>query len=98
MHDSKDESLIEVTVADTGIGMTQEELQRIFVPFNTTDNRVSRSLNPRGHGVGLSICKQICRNLGGDITVKSQPNVGSTFKMTMKVYSVNKLVNRSKNS
>ena len=71
MHDSKDESLLEVTVADTGIGMTPEELQRIFVPFNTTENRVSQSMNPRGHGVGLSICKQICKNLGGDITVKS---------------------------
>ena len=66
---NNNEGFLEVTVTDAGIGMTKEELKHIFDPFNNTDNVLSQSLNPRGHGIGLSICKNICQNLGGDITV-----------------------------
>ena len=43
----------------------------------------NRDMNPNGHGLGLSICKNICRKLGGDITVSSQP--GQTTDFTFKV-------------
>ena len=55
-------------------------------------------MNPLGHGVGLSICKQICRNLGGDITAKSRVNEGSTFTLTMNAIGVNKIISAPKTS
>ena len=53
----------------------------------------SRKMNPYGNGIGLSICKQICEGLGGNIKAKSQRSGGCTFKFTMKVYKASNLVN-----
>ena len=52
-------------------------------------------MNPKGNGLGLSICKQICTNLGGEITVRSVYGVGSSFTFTMKVLTV--MTNLSRN-
>ena len=75
---------MEVSVEDQGVGMTREEVHNIFTPFH-------KSLNQRrimGNGVGLSICKQICQKLDGDITAKSVQTKGSTFTFTMRVFLV----------
>ena len=69
--------------------MAEEELQRVFEPFTKTINIESQKLNRHGNGVGLSICKQICESLDGDISVKSEEGVGSTFTFVMKVYKSN---------
>ena len=81
--------MLQVTVADQGIGMSEEEQQRVFEPFTKTINIESQKLNRHGNGVGLSICKQICESLDGDISVKSKEGVGSTFTFVMKVYKSN---------
>ena len=66
--------------------MTKEEVKQVFEPFTSDKSELSRSMNPMSNGVGLSICKQICENLGGDLTVTSQLEVGSTFKFSIKVF------------
>ena len=58
------------------------------MPFNKITNRPDKSKSPMGNGVGLSICKQICLKLEGDITVHSVPEVGSTFTFQMITFPV----------
>ena len=61
--------LIQITVLDHGIGISEEDLPHIFTPFYRTKEPKSRRMNSRGHGLGLYICKQICESLGGSFTV-----------------------------
>ena len=61
-------------------------MENIFKPFYRTKNIRSRYLNESGNGVGLSICRKICRCLGGDMTVRSKEGKGSTFSFTMDAY------------
>lgn len=70
-------SFIEIAVTDQGIGMTKEEVERVFERFYRTDQARSRSTG--GTGLGLSIVKHIVSNHGGDIRVWSSPGKGSTF-------------------
>lgn len=70
-------SFIEIAVTDQGIGMTKEEVERVFERFYRTDQARSRSTG--GTGLGLSIVKHIVANHGGDIRVWSSPGKGSTF-------------------
>ena len=72
-------SQINVKVIDQGIGIEPENLKRIFSPFHKSATR-SQIL---GNGVGLSICKKICEQFGGHISVESLKDVGSTFTFTM---------------
>ncbi|TAK10908.1 MAG: response regulator [Anaerolineae bacterium] len=64
-------------VVDTGIGMTQEQVDRLFQAFQQGDSSTTR--NYGGTGLGLAICRHYCRMLGGDIEVHSTKDVGSTF-------------------
>ncbi len=70
---------IEIAVSDTGIGMTEEQLSRLFNAFTqaeaTTANRYG------GTGLGLAITRRMMQLLGGDVSVKSAPGVGSTFTL-----------------
>jgi PAS domain S-box-containing protein len=70
-----------IDVADTGIGMSPEATRRIFEDFVQADASVTRKFG--GTGLGLSISRKFARALGGDITVDSQPGVGSVFKITL---------------
>ena len=63
--------------------MTKTQAESIFEAFHPINADASREVV--GHGVGLSICKKICRQLDGDISVKSSTNDGSTFYFTMRV-------------
>ncbi|EKF75038.1 two-component sensor [Alcanivorax hongdengensis A-11-3] len=74
-------SQLEVRVADTGIGMNERQLSRIFQPFSQVDATHSRRYT--GTGLGLSIARQLARSQGGDITVTSQEEVGSCFVLTL---------------
>ena len=59
--DQDDGSYIKVIVQDDGIGMTPDQVDKIFEPFSQS------SINKRGNGVGLSICKKICEQMDGMI-------------------------------
>ena len=69
----------EITVTDSGIGMTREESERVFERFYRTDQARSRTTG--GTGLGLSIVKHVVANHGGDIRVWSRPGKGSTFTL-----------------
>ena len=70
-------------VADTGIGMTEEQLGRVFESFGQADASISRRFG--GTGLGLSITQQYCEMIGGQLTVKSALNRGTTFTMKVPV-------------
>ncbi len=64
-------------VTDMGIGMTQEQQERLFQPFTQADNSTTRKYG--GTGLGLTISQRFCQMMGGDIEVASELNCGSTF-------------------
>jgi len=71
---------LHVAVVDTGIGISQEDQQRIFSPFTQADASTTRRY--QGTGLGLSICRRLTRLMNGRMWVESEPDVGSTFHFT----------------
>jgi two-component system NtrC family sensor kinase len=74
-----DDDRVRIDVADTGRGMTQDQLERIFMPFYTTKRA------GEGTGLGLSISYAIIKGLGGEISVSSTPGQGSTFSIVLPI-------------
>ena len=74
-------SQIRFSVADTGLGMTPEQLGRLFQAFSQADASTTKRFG--GTGLGLAITKHFCTMLGGDVTVESMPGKGSTFIMRL---------------
>ena len=72
--------LITVEISDTGIGMTQDQMDRLFNSFVQADSSTTRKYG--GTGLGLTISKQLAIMMGGDVTVKSIINEGTTFIFT----------------
>jgi two-component system, chemotaxis family, sensor kinase Cph1 len=66
-----------VSVKDSGCGMRQDDQRKLFKDFTTLKSNAH--LNPNGVGLGLSICKKICKLMDGDINIESKLGVGSTF-------------------
>ncbi|MCA1318660.1 cell wall metabolism sensor histidine kinase WalK [Bacillus tianshenii] len=73
--------MVEITVSDTGIGMDEEEIPRIFERFYRVDK--ARSRNSGGTGLGLAIVKHLVEAHHGKITVKSKVNSGTAFKVKL---------------
>ena len=74
-------SALSFVVSDTGIGMTPEQLSRLFQAFTQADASTSRKFG--GTGLGLAISRKFCQMMGGDITVRSEHGKGSTFTITL---------------
>jgi signal transduction histidine kinase len=72
---------IALAVADTGIGMTPEQMGRLFQEFSQASS--STAVKYGGTGLGLVISQRFCRMMGGDITVTSEPGRGSTFTIRL---------------
>ncbi len=78
---SQHEGIVEIAVTDQGVGIPEDELDRVFERFFRSDP--ARSRNTGGSGLGLSIVKHVIQNHGGDIRVWSQPGSGSTFTIRL---------------
>ncbi len=74
-------SLITFKVTDTGIGMTPEQMSKLFEAFSQADASTTRKFG--GTGLGLAISRKFCRLMGGDIAVASEPGKGSMFAVTL---------------
>ena len=74
---------IEFAIRDSGIGMTQQELSRLFQSFSQADGSTSRRYG--GTGLGLAICHRLVQMMGGTIEVASEPKTGSCFTVSLPV-------------
>ena len=72
---------VQITIADTGIGMDAATVEKIFHPFTQADESTSRRFG--GSGLGLAICRELAELMGGSIAVESTPGTGSTFRVRL---------------
>ena len=77
------EATVTFTVSDSGIGLTDDQIGRLFEAFAQADVSTNRKYG--GTGLGLALSRQFCLMMGGDITVTSVPGQGSTFTVTLPV-------------
>jgi signal transduction histidine kinase len=74
---------LQIVVADTGLGMTPEQVERLFQPYQQATSSTAREYG--GTGLGLAISRKLCQLMRGDLTVVSQPGNGSAFTVELPV-------------
>ncbi len=72
---------IDLAVSDTGMGMTQEQLGKLFAEFSQAEATTAQKFG--GTGLGLAITRKLARMMGGDVTVTSEPGKGSVFTVRL---------------
>lgn len=75
--------LLNMTVEDTGVGISEEDRQRLFEPFTQVDNQGQQART--GAGLGLVICRNLCQMMGGDLSLQSEPGKGTRVSMTLEL-------------
>ncbi len=74
---------VEFIVSDTGIGVDRQKLDRLFEPFVQADSSMSRRYG--GAGLGLAICRRLVKAMNGQISVSSEPGIGTKFTFTIRL-------------
>ncbi len=78
---STEQNRIELEIADTGIGMLEDQVEQMFQPFQQADSSSRRSFP--GLGLGLAVARQLTEFMGGTLAIKSQPDVGTRVLLTL---------------
>ena len=83
VNTTKSDGIVEITVIDQGVGISESDLNRVFERFYRVDP--ARSRETGGTGLGLSIVKHVVGNHGGEVQVWSSQGVGSTFSIRLPI-------------
>lgn len=80
---AENELMLDLTLADTGIGMSREQMEALFEPFSQADRSTTRRQG--GSGIGLAICKRLCDGMRGELKVESELGKGSVFNVVLPI-------------
>ncbi|MGU3414124.1 two-component system sensor histidine kinase RcsC [Enterobacteriaceae bacterium C34A] len=89
LHLQRDEDYLSISVRDTGVGIPAKEVVRLFDPFFQVGTGVQR--NFQGTGLGLAICEKLINMMDGDISVDTEPGMGSQFTIRIPLYGAQNL-------